>query len=222
MRNAKSLAFAVALLLSATTASAVITTAVVIPRNPTYSDTFSGENAFGFMEPSIVYARAPGTGLDRPQYDLRDIFGGRVGGYGPEVGRVVFADRAVNTPDVVTVKTRDAFSIKSLQVLLGQDGQFSNWRSATRVRLLADTTVLADVSVIPVNGSYFTTYGSNVVEVQAQIAGAPLSRNYTLEFYNAMGRGVRAMEVSVQAVPEPTALALLGLLAPVIGRRRRC
>ena len=176
-----------------------------------------------------IYSMQPGTSFIPAGFDVHDLFGGSLGTFGPEHNDVIFDNnQPISTAEFVNVTLNAPTSLSSFNLYLEDDGT-SGDRSASEFKLFSDGALISDISLLDTSGaqSYTSVYGSNYIQVSDTFASLPASANYTLEFVqNRDGNGssgIRALEFQASgsaAVPEPSALAGMGLTGLALSRRR--
>lgn len=175
--------------------------------------------------PGNSYSLVGNTTVLPNGFDVRDLFGGSFGTNNYEHNDVIFTDNLpIGTVDSVSVTLPQPVSLTDFNLYLEEDSD--GGRSASEFELYAGNTLIDDVHILDHTGTqtYNSVYGSDYIEIADTLANVPASTTYTLDFVQNQNSGsvsgVRAMEF--EAVPEPTALPMLGIAAlGLLARRRR-
>ena len=207
--------------------------AIIMPVDPALVPVSDPSSLFDVnSNPGNSYSLGTGTNFIPAGFDVRDLFGGSTGTFGPERNDVIFDNnQPIGMVESVNVSLTAPTSLSSFNLLLEDDG-LSGDRSASEFLLYADGTLIDDVTILDGTGSqsYTSLYGSNYIQINDSFSGPAPASDYTLEFVqnrdgNA-GSGIRAMEFTATAastttVPEPKALACLAGGGCALLRRRR-
>jgi hypothetical protein len=223
-------AAAAAVLLTAATGRA----ALIVPIAASDVPISSSASVFDASNTANTYSLGPGNAFIPAGFDVRDLFGGSFGTFGPEQNDVLFADnQPIGAVESINVTLASPVSLSSFSLFMEDDGT-GGQRSCREFLLYSGGQLIDDVSLLDTSGSesYTSVYGSNYLQISDSFAELSPSADYTLDFVQnqpaAGDSGMRALEfqatgISVlAAVPEPpSATGFLIATAGSVLRRRR-
>ena len=223
-----SIGFGAAVLGAASSRAAVIT-AITSSDVPISSNT----SVFDAGNTGNNYWMGAGTQFIPEGFDVRDLFGGSFGTFGPEQNDVIFNNGSpIGSVESIGVTLSAPVSLDSFSLYLEDDGT-SGDRSASEFKLFAAGQLIDDISLLSTSGTdtYTSVYGSQYIQVGDTFTDAPVTTDYTLEFIqNRDGNGTSGVALlefqgtgtpALASVPEPTALAGLISIGAVLLPRRR-
>ena len=225
-------AVAVIALLGTATARAAIIAPITLNDVPLSDPT----SVFDASHAGNTYSLESGSAFIPAGFDVRDLFGGSFGTFGPEQNDVLFEDnQPIGTIESVDVTLASPVSLSSFSLFMEDDGS-GGQRSCREFMIYSNGQMIDDISLLDFSGTqdYTGVYGSNYLQISDSFSDLAPSADYTLEFVQnnpaAGDSGMRALEFEATgattapaaAVPEP--LSVSGLLLGIAGclmRRRQ-
>ncbi len=214
-------------------AAAAAQGAIILPTTASDVQISNPSSVFDAGNTGNTYSLEAGTNFIPAGFDVRDLFGGSFGTFGPEQNDVIFDNnQPMGTVESVDVTLASPVSLTSFNLYLEDDGS-SGDRSAREFLLFSNGQLIDDVPILDTTGTqtYTGQYGSNYIDISDTLTGLPLSSDYTLELVqNRDGNGssgIRALDFQATgtstpaSVPEPASMAGMTLSGLVLLKRRR-